>query len=83
MPQYKTVSTSSLEGLLQGQKQRGWGVLIAMRDNIEGTVVPEFNMDCEIPWIKLTVEGSRPIYLCAYYRPILADEPSLQNFDRF
>ena len=31
---------------------------------------------------KLTVKGSQPIYLCAYYRPNVADESSLQNFER-
>jgi endonuclease/exonuclease/phosphatase (EEP) superfamily protein YafD len=61
--------------------KRGGGVLIAVRDNLQCTEVPELDTGGEMVWIKLQTKNERPLYLCACYRPDVSDTDGLQRFD--
>ena len=57
----------------------GGGVLVAVRTNLKSFIVPELSTDCEIIWVGIKLLGRKTLYLCSYYRPKTADEPSLQK----
>jgi hypothetical protein len=60
----------------------GGGVLIAIRNNLDSYAVPDLEVDdCELIWAKVKLRGRRTLYLGAYYRPDVADEPSLRKFE--
>ena len=42
----------------------------------------EFKTDCEIVWIKIELEGTRPLFIAAYYRPKEGDSYSADEFRR-
>ena len=57
------------------------GVLIATREDLQCTVVPELDTECSSIWIKLLTPGCLAVYICAYYRPDVSDEESLKQFE--
>ena len=57
---------------------RGGGVLIAVRNSLDSYVAPDLEVDdCELLWVRIGLRGRRTLYVCTYYRPDAADEPSL------
>ena len=41
-------------------------------------VAPDLEVDdCELRWVRIRLRGRRTLYVCAYYRPDVADEPSM------
>ena len=56
----------------------GGGVLVAVRNSLDSYVAPDLEVDdCELLWVRIRLRGRRTLYVCAYYRPDVADEPSL------
>ncbi len=51
------------------RKINGGGVLIAVKDSLITSAVPELHTDCEIVWCKLEIVGHKTLYLSAYYNP--------------
>ena len=43
--------------------------------------MPELDACCEILWVKIFTRGNTHAHICAYYRPIVADEASLLSFE--
>ena len=41
----------------------------------------ELETDCEIVWIKICLAGCKLLYICAYNRPNVNDENSLEQFE--
>ena len=41
----------------------------------------ELGTDCEIIWIKICLAGCKLLHICAYYRPNVNDENSLEQFE--
>ena len=59
---------------------KGGGVLIAVHNTLDSSAAPEMEVeDCELLWIRVKLKGRRTLYLCAYYRPNVADETSLRK----
>ncbi|KAI8514688.1 hypothetical protein Bbelb_072790 [Branchiostoma belcheri] len=61
--------------------KRGGGVLIAVRDHLQCTEVPELDSGGEMLWLKLLTRNQRPLYLCAFYRPDSSDQTALEKLD--
>ncbi|XP_076461755.1 uncharacterized protein LOC143294209 [Babylonia areolata] len=61
-------------------RSRG-GVLIAVHTSIDSYEVNELQVDCELIWVRLKIQGRRYMYVCAYYRPDDGDEASLIQFN--
>jgi len=59
----------------------GGGVLLAVRDNLISSPVPELQTDCEIIWCKLELVGHKAIYLTSYYNPKTSNEESYRQFE--
>ena len=60
---------------------RGGGVLVAVCNSLDSYVAPDVAVDdCELLWVRIRLRGRRTLYVCAYYRPDVADEPSMTNF---
>ena len=59
----------------------GGGVLLAVRDNLISSPVPELQTDCEIIWCKLELVGYKAIYLTSYYNPKTSNEESYSQFE--
>ena len=59
----------------------GGGVLIAVHTSIDSYEVEELQVNCELIWVKLKLQGRRYLYVCAYYRPDDGDEASLIQFN--
>jgi len=49
-------------------------VLIAVRDNLISSPIPELQTDCEIVWCRLDIVGHKAIYLTLYYNPKTLNE---------
>ena len=47
----------------------GGGVLIAIRDTLISSPVPELDTDCEVTWCRLEIAGGKPLYVGAFYNP--------------
>ena len=58
----------------------GGGVLIALKDELFTNCIRVEEFESEIIWLKLTTKDNKNLYLCAYYRPHVGDEESLQQF---
>ncbi|XP_070212599.1 uncharacterized protein [Littorina saxatilis] len=72
-PNYKAIR--------RDRNRRGGGVLVAAREDLQVTAVPDFNTDCEILWTKLCTPGNRALYICAYYRPDVSDKRSMEHLE--
>ena len=56
----------------------GGGVLVAVPNSLDSYVAPDLEVDdCELLWVRIRLRGRCTLYVCAYYRPDVADEPSL------
>lgn len=63
------------------RNREGGGVLIAISRKYDSIRVSELETECEIVWAKVTIKGRNTLYVCAYYRPDISDEASLEQFD--
>jgi len=58
----------------------GGGVLIAIKNTLLSTDIPELQTDCEIIWAKIQLVGAKTLLICCYYQPKTSDEHSLHEF---
>ena len=58
----------------------GGGVIIAIKNELLTSAVPEFETDCEIVWCKLNLVGHRAIYLSCFYNPKTSNEEGYLNY---
>ena len=63
------------------RSRAGGGVLIAVREDLQSTTVPELDTNCEMVWIKLFTRNQRHIHICAFYRPHVSDAAALQELE--
>ena len=61
----------------KSKTSRSGGVFIMVRDGLICTEQPQFNMNCELIWVKLEMAGSHPLYIGAFYKPKEDDPDSL------
>ena len=52
----------------------GGGVIIAVKNHMLASAVPEFETECEVVWCKLNVLGHKTIYLSTFYNPKTSTE---------
>ena len=57
------------------------GVLIAVTKDILSNSLPELDTSCEIIWCKIHLVGIKDLYACAYYRPHVSDQHSLDQLN--
>lgn len=57
------------------------GVLIAVIKNILSNPLPDLNTSCELIWCKIHAFGIKDFYVCAYYRPHVSDQSSLDRLN--
>jgi hypothetical protein len=48
---------------------RGGGVFVAITDQLVSTTEYSFDSKCEIIWCKISIVGSKPLYIASFYRP--------------
>jgi hypothetical protein len=65
----------------EGNKEGYGGVLIAVRNDLLATPEPQYNTKWEIKWAKLTIGGSREVYLGSYYHPHYNDIDGLVGLE--
>ena len=63
------------------EQSQGGGVFIAVSRDYICTREKDFETDCEILWIKISVSGCKSFYVCAFYHPHEGDEKSMKNFE--
>ena len=63
----------------QDRSSRGGGVLILISKRYIAHRVEQFEMECEILWVKIEIKGSKPLHIAAYYRPHESDSASLDQ----
>lgn len=63
------------------RSRHGGGVLLAVRSNLKSYAVPELDTDCEMVWAAVKLQGTKKLYVCAYYRPDVSDAASLVKFE--
>jgi hypothetical protein len=56
------------------------GVLLAVKDTLLTSAVPELQTNCEIVWCKLEIVGHKTVYLSTYYNPKTSNE---ESFDKY
>ena len=59
----------------------GGGVIIAAQDDYICSEVTELHTQCEIAWMKMEIDGCKPLYICGYYKPNEGDSGSLEQFE--
>ena len=47
----------------------GGGVFVALHSKYIASHESSFDSDSEILWVKLNIQGSKPLYIGCYYRP--------------
>ena len=70
----------SYKALRRDRNKDGGGILIAVRDDIQITAVPELQTNCEILWAKICTPGKSSLHLCVFYRPDVSDKKGLEGF---
>ena len=64
------------------RKINGGGVLIAVKDNLVTSAVPELHTDCEIVWCKLEIVGLKTLYLSAFYNPKTSNSKGYEEYGK-
>ena len=59
----------------------GGGVFTAVSNEFLSTRQSELETESEMTWVKLSVKGSKDLYICSYYRPDVSDEESLDHLN--
>ena len=57
------------------------GILIAVTKDLLSNLLPELNTSCEIIWYKIHTIDIKDFYVCAYYRPHVSDQLSLDQLN--
>ena len=60
----------------------GGGVLVAVRNEIPSSAVPELDSNCEIVWCKIEQEGQEDLFLGTFYNPATANTMGYEEMDR-
>ena len=60
----------------------GGGVIIAINNDYLSSPVPELHTECEIVWAKISLVGSKDLYLASYYNPKTSNEISINELGR-
>ena len=60
---------------------RGRGVFVAVKEDLVSSHMVEFDTECEIIWVKLSITSCRNLYVASYYRPHVSDQESLDKLD--
>ena len=60
---------------------RGGGVFIAVKDHIMSSQITDFDADCEILWVKISIASCKSLNLALYYRPNAPDHYSLNKLE--
>jgi hypothetical protein len=55
------------------------GVLITLRSDLIATPLKELDTSCEVVWIKLEINKSKPLYIGSFYRTPSKDDPDVIN----
>ena len=65
------------------RKDRGYnqwgGVMIAVKNDLQCTLVPELRTDCELLWVKILTKTQKSVYVGAFYRADKTDIASLEK----
>ncbi|XP_053381760.1 uncharacterized protein LOC128549254 [Mercenaria mercenaria] len=64
------------------QKQNGGGVFIAVRNCIVAQEATHLHTDCENVWVKIEIQGSKPLLVGSYYNPKEFDPHSLEELKK-
>jgi hypothetical protein len=57
----------------------GGGALLAVKDTLLTSAVPELQTNCEIVWCKLEIVGHKSVYLSTYCNPMTSNEVQDQH----
>ncbi len=57
------------------------GVLIATKPGLVATPAFDIDVDAEILWIKLQIQGCRTLFIGSFYRPPISNLEYLQSLD--
>ena len=60
---------------------KGGGAFVAVKDAVVSSHMPDFDVNCEILWVKLNIASCKSLYLALYYRPNTNDEESLKQLN--
>ena len=56
--------------------------MIAVGFHFSSSPVTDLHTSCEMVWSKIQTDSStKPLYACAYYRPHISDQTSLEQLD--
>jgi len=61
---------------------RGGGVLVLVSNKFLSSRVDQYETNCEIVWVKVELQGSKPLLISGYYKPKESDEFSQNEFSR-
>lgn len=64
------------------KKQAGGGVFIAVKNCIIAQEATNLQTDCENIWVKIEMQGSKPLLVGSYYKPKENDPYSLDEFNK-
>lgn len=64
------------------QKQTGGGVFIAVKNSLIAQEATHLHTDCENIWVKIQLQGSKPLLVCSYYKPKEHDPHSTNEFNK-
>ena len=56
---------------------RGGGVFLLVKADIPSSLEPDLNTECEILWVKLTLESNKFLHIGSFYRAHVDDAPSI------
>ena len=59
----------------------GGGVLIAVKEEYSSEEASELDTKCEIVWARLNLIGNGTVCICSYYRRLVSDEASIDEFE--
>ena len=57
-------------------------MLIAVKDHLITSAVPELHTDCEIVWCKLEIVGLKTLYLSAFYNPKTSNIKGYEDYGK-
>ena len=60
----------------------GGGVLVAVKKHLKSRQLEITETECELVCIKLIVESTRPVAICAFYRPPSSTLEAMEKFER-
>ena len=61
-------------------RNRWGGIIIAVRTDLQSTLVTDFDTNCECLWVKVITKTEKPVYVSAFYRSDVKDVKSLEEY---